>query len=391
MRRKIQWFVFFMVFSGVAAFGQQSGVQVTPYGYLKFDVTHDTARTSYGDLAFWVMPDSAVRSDERELNFSAREARLGLNIVAPETRGIKTTGRLEVDFYEDLPTPNKYSLRMRLAYVDLAWSNGWSLRFGQDWDTYNSFHPDMVDASALGHQGHPYSRHPQARVTKDTKLGENTTLTAKFALQYGRNGSNVDVNFGDNQPDENAGSVPAFHGSLVLKSRLLTERQSTFALSGAYGREKVNASDNPGIYDTWLIHGGVQLPLSQRFTLQGIVWKGVNMDNHLAGIGQGINIVKGTEVATYGAWGQLVYNLTKNTRTSFGYGIEDPDDKDLEGIPMPQNEEPRLLNERIFANFFYNATENVSFGVEYSHMRTDYEVSKDMKNHRVNFAVFYRF
>jgi len=374
-----------MVFSGVAAFGQQSSVQVTPYGYLKFDVTHDTARTSYGDLAFWVMPESAVGSDEREMNFSAREARFGLNLVAPETRGVKTTGRLEVDFYEDLPTPNKYSLRMRLAYVDLAWSNGWSLRFGQDWDTYNSFHPDMVDASALGHQGHPYSRHPQARVTKDTKLGENTTLTAKLALQYGRNGGNVD---GDSQPDENAASVPNFHGSLVLKSRLLTERQSTFAISGMYGREKVNGTENPATYDSWLIHGAVQLPLSQRFTLQGITWKGANMDNHLAGIGQGINVVKGTEVRTYGAWGQLIYNLTKNTRTSMGYGIEDPNDEDLEDMP---GGDARLLNNRIFTNFFYNATDNVTFGVEYSYMRTDYAMSKDMKNHRVNFAVFYRF
>ena len=385
MRRKIQWLAVFMVFSGVAAFGQQSGVQVTPYGYLKFDVTHDTARTAYGDLGFWVMPEYAAGSGEREMNFSAREARFGLNLVAPETRGVKTTGRLEVDFYEDLPTPNKYTMRMRLAYVDLAWSNGWSLRFGQDWDVYNSFHPDTVDASALGHQGHPYSRHPQARLTKDTKLGENTTLTAKFAAQYGRNNSSFS---GNGQPDENAASVPNFHGSLVLKSRLLTERQSTFAFSGAYGREKVNASENPVTYESWLIHGGVQLPLSRRFTLQGITWKGANLDNYLSGIGQGINVVKGTEVGTYGAWGQLVFNLTKNTRTSVGYGIEDPNDEDLEDI---QGGDARLLNNRIFTNFFYNATDNVTFGVEYARMRTDYAASKDMRNHRVNFAVFYRF
>jgi len=272
---------------------------------------------------------------------------------------------------------------MRLAYVDIAWENGWSLRFGQDWDVYNSFHPDVVDSSALAYQGHPYSRHPQARVTKDTKLGENTTLTVKLALQYGRNGGNVDS---DLQPDENTASVPNFHGSLVLKSRLLTNRQSTFAFSGAYGREKVHGAEDTETYESWLIHGAVQLPLSQRFTIQGIGWKGANLDNYLSGIGQGINVVKGTEVSTCGGWGQLVYNLTKNTRTSVGYGIEDPSNEDLEDMG-----DARLLNSRIFANFFYNATDNVTFGVEYARMRTDYAESANMKNHRVNFAVFYRF
>ena len=385
MRRKIQWLAVFMIFSGAAAFGQQPGVQVTPYGYIKFDAVHDTSRTAYGDIAFWVLPESAAGGGERELNFSARDARLGLNIVAPESRGVKTTGRLEVDFYEDLLTSNKYSLRMRLAYVDLAWSNGWSLRFGQDWDTYNSFHPDMVDSSALANLGHPYARHPQARVTKDTKLGENTTFTTKLAVQYGRNSSR----FGSSdQPDENAASVPNFHGSLVLKSRLLTERQSTFALSGVYGHEKVNGAGSSTTYDSWLIHGAVQLPLSQRFTLQGITWKGANLDNYLTGMGQGVNVVKGTEVAVYGAWGQLVYNLSKRTRTSIGYGIEDPKDEDLEEI---QGGDARLVNDRIFTNFFYNATDNVTFGGEYSFMRTDYAASKDMRNHRINFAVTYRF
>jgi len=381
MLRKIQWLTFFMVFSSVTAFGQQSGVQITPYGYIKFDSTYDTARTGFGDVSLWVLPENAAGGGEKELNFSARETRLGLNIAAPDTGGMKTTGRIEVDFYEELPTSNKYAPRMRLAYVDFAWSNGWSLRFGQDWDTYVSFHPDMVDASVLAFQGHPYGRHPQARLTKETKLGENTTLTAKFSLQHSRNSGDVD---GDNQPDETAAASPNYHGSLVLRSRLLTDRQSVFSISGAYGREKVSGTDNPGIYKSRLIHGSAQLPLSQRFTLQGIAWKGDNVDNYFAGILQGIDTVIGTEVSTYGGWGQIVYSLTKNTRTSVGYGIEDPNDEDLSG-------DARICTDRIFANFFYTPTDRVTFGVEYSSMRTDYAVSSNMQNHRVNFGVMFRF
>ena len=381
MRRKIQCLMFFMVLSAIAAFGQQSNVQVTPYGYIKFDAIHDSSRTAFGEVGAWVMPETAIGGGERELTFSAREARLGLNLVAPETRGVKTTGRIEADFYEEIATPNKYAPRLRLAYVDLAWENGWSLRFGQDWDTYVSFHPDMVDASALAYQGHLYNRHPQVRVTKDVKLGENTTLTTKFAVQYGRNNEGL---VPGGQSYENIASVPSFHGSFVLKPRLLTDRQSTFAISGMYGRESVRGVENTTAYESWLIHGGVQLPLSQRFTLQGIAWKGANLDNHFGGISQGIDVIKGTEVSTRGGWGQFVYTPTKNTRASVGYGIEDPVDDDLSG-------DARTRTDRIFTNFFYNATSNVTFGIEYALMRTDYAVSKNMENHRVNFAVFYRF
>jgi hypothetical protein len=263
----------------------------------------------------------------------------------------------------------------------LAWKNGWSLRLGQDWDVYSSFHPDMVDASALAYHGHLYGRHPQVRLTKDAKLGENTTLTVKLAAQYGRNNSNVD---NDGQIDEYTASAPNFHGSVVLKPRLLTDRQSVFTVSGFYGREKLNGTDNPGDYESWLIHGGAQLPLSQRFTLQGIAWKGANLDNHLGGIGQGIDAIIGTEVSTHGGWGQIVYNLTKSTRTSVGYGIEDPKDENLSG-------DARTRNDRIFTNFFYNVNDRTTFGVEYSFLRTNYAVSQDMRNHRVNFAVQYRF
>ena len=250
MIRKIQWLMVFVAFSGLAAFGQQSSVQVTPYGYIKFDSTYDTARTAFGDVAFWVLPETAAGGNEQELNFSARETRFGLNIAAPESRGVKATGRIEVDFYEELTTANKYAPRMRLAYVDLAWNNGWSLRFGQDWDTYVSFHPDMVDANALAFQGHPYGRHPQARLTKDAKLGENTGLTLKLAVQHGRNGSDVDR---DLQPDENAANE-AFRQAILFDLDVLLQGAAILVahhhVHGFVGAEEIQHAHHVRMVDS---------------------------------------------------------------------------------------------------------------------------------------------
>lgn len=388
MFRKIQMSMLIAMFAamgGVTAFAQQAaeGVKLNLYGYVKLSSAYDSSRTAYGDASFWVLPDSASGGGKSELTFSARETRAGLNITTPESGGRNFSGRIELDLCDEPQTVNKYSPRLRLAYMDVAWSKGWSLRFGQEWDTYVSFHPTIIDAGAIAYQGHLYGRHPQVKLTKDTKVGNNTTVTTKFALQHGRNSSDLD---GDGQPDENAASTPSVHASMVVKSKLFAGQDSIFSISGAYGREKLNGTAHPGTYKSWMIHGGVQLPLSQHFTLQGLAWTGENLDNYLGGIGQGVNAALGTEVASYGGWGQGVVTFNKKFKVGVGYGIDDPDDGDLELMGNA-----RVANDKVFSNFFYNFTDRMTFSVEYSHLRTSYAVSDDARNHRVEFGAKYVF
>jgi len=375
-------FVVAGILNGLSAFAQQSSsVQFKPYGYIKLDTSYDTARAAYGDILFWTQPDTAAGGDKQELNFSARGTRLGVNIIAPENRSIKVAGRIEGDLCEEISTPNKYAPRLRLAYIEAAWGEGWSLRFGQDWDTYVNIHPDMVDASILAFHGHPYGRHPQIRLTKETKLGEKTFLTTKLALQHGRNGSDLDA---DGQPDENASSSPNFHGSLVFKTGLLTDRPTLFSISAAYGREKALRAGNSETFRSLLIDGTLQLPISKHFTLQGEGWAGENVDNYFAGIGQGVNMNTGATISSIGGWVQGVYSFNKTVKVGAGYGIDDPDDNELSG-------NAKTLNDRIFTNVFYNLTDKLTFGLEYSWMHTDYAVTKNAQNHRVHFGVQYTF
>lgn len=379
-------------FVAVAASQQQppplvkaaSGVQIKPYGYVKFDAAYDTARTAWGDAAFFVYPKSYVGGDKKELSFGTRESRLGAQILTPEQDGVKVTGRIEGDLYEDVATENKYSPRLRLAYIDAAWGDGWSVRAGQDWDTYVSVLPRVNDAAILGYTGNPYSRHPQVRLTKVTKLSDSTQLTAKLAAQSGRNTGNID---GDNQSDENAAAVPNFHASAALQTKLLTDKYSTFSLSGAYGREKVHHAatvEHPGVYDSELIHGSAFLPITRKFSAQGVLWAGENLDNYLAGIGQGINAAEGTEVAAHGGWAQGIYDFTGKLSAGAGYGFDDPDDGDLSG-------DARTLNDRFFANIYYRLTDHATLSAEYSYFTTSYATSGDVTDNRFQLGAQYNF
>ena len=55
------------------------------YGYVKLDASYDTQRTSAGDLMFYVLPEVNGDKDD-EFNMTAKETRLGLDILGPHSR-----------------------------------------------------------------------------------------------------------------------------------------------------------------------------------------------------------------------------------------------------------------------------------------------------------------
>ena len=358
------------------AFIKPNGFEVVPYGYFKFDAIYDSSRTAFGDAAVYADPKSLSGGGKEDLTFSARETRIGLNVKAPDTSNLKVTGRFEGDFYGDLANQDSYQFRLRLAYIDAAWGDGWSVRFGQDWDAYTSFHPKMLDAGILAGTGHLYGRRPQARLTKVTALSDTTRITFKTAVE---NGYKNDVDE-DKQQDSNASGIPQSVAQAALETRLLTKRDSVFAVSGLYGEEKTRKPPNPDTYSTEMILLAAQLPLTDPFTLQGTLWSGQNLDAYYAGVLQGIDLVQGKAIAASGGWLEGVYDI--NTRLAFalGYGIDDPDNGDVSAA------DARTLNQRTFATLFYKLTSSLMVGGEYSVIKTNFKGEDDVIDNRLQLS-----
>jgi len=368
-----------------------AGITFKPYGWVKFDAVCDSSRTSFGDIGFWVMPGSAPGGGKNELNFAARDFRFGTWIYAPEFDGVKVTGRFEGDWCNDL-APNAYNPRMRLAYIDIALANGWLVTAGQAWDTYNSngIFPETLDPGNLGQTGNPYGRHPLARVSKEIKLGGGASLTPKIAVQAGRNSADYDR---DGQPDEFASGVPGLHATIALSAPVFKDApNATFAVSGFYGQEKTSAvAGDPetgagalpaNTYDSSMIHFAAKVPFSQMFTLQGVFFCGENLDNHLAGVGQGVNPATQKEIRTVGGYVNGICKY-KDWMFSAGYGIDNPNSDDLPAGA-------RTKNERAFLTTKYNITKDFSVWGEYSFMRTTYD-AKTADANRVHMAVRFDF
>lgn len=358
------------------AFVKPNGFEVVPYGYFKFDAVYDSARTAFGDASVYAVPESLSGGGEKDVTFSARETRLGFNVKAPDTPNIKVTGRLEGDFYGDLANQDSYQFRMRLAYLDAAWGDGWSVRLGQDWDAYTSFHPKMLDAGILAGTGHLYGRRPQARLTKVTALSDATRLALRTAVE---NGYKNDAD-SDGQQDSNASGMPQLVAQAALETRLLSTHDSVFSVSGVYGEEKTRKEPNPDTYTVEMVLLAAKLPLADPFTLQGTLWSGRNLDAYYAGVLQGVNLAQGTGVAASGGWLEGVYDVNDRLSFGIGYGLDNPDDGDLSLAAA------RTQNERYFAAVFYQLTSSLMIGGEYSLMKTAFKDEPEVTCNRLQFS-----
>ncbi len=365
----------------------QSKYDLSFYGYVKLDASYDTQRTDAGNLMRYALPEGAEGRDE-EFNLTANETRLGMRLNVPEVEGFQTYGVIETDFYGG-GAQNSPNLRLRLAFVDLK-KGAWSLRAGQDWETFVVVLPRIVNFSYLADAGALGLRRPQLRLSHSTPLGAKTTLTAKLAAAR-TIGQDID---GKGQDDGAAAGFPSAQAALVLETDSWTTRKLTFGLSGHFGSERVDTyntgdADDPAAvpakdYDSWSAIGSVAIPLSTKVMLQGSIWQGENLDNYFGGIGQGINRPQQRAIAANGGWAQVVLNPSDDININLGYGLDNPDGDDL-------NTGDRSRNELLFGSVFYHLTDAVILATEYSHMTTSYKGSDDAINNRIQGSVMFRF
>ena len=374
-------------------------VRLQVYGYIRADLSHDTQATAPGgDFVFWVLPKIDGKKDG-QTHFGARETRFGLALFGPDVGNWKTTGKIEMDFYGG-DKANSYNPRMRLAFIDVAHTSGFALRFGQDWDTFMELQPRIVNFANVADVGALGLRRPQARVTQDLKITDHTKLVLKAAIAQ-TVGEDLDQGGFEDGADSD---WPSFQFNVALQQKLWTEKMARLSVAGHYGRETIDGvekgvtmSDSGVVteraqiiandadhFDTWSIQASLFLPLTSQLAAQANLWQGENLDTYYGGIGQGVNMALNKGVRAVGGYAQLLLDPCAKWAFALGYGVDDPDNDTLSpGM--------RSRNECVWVNAAYNFTTALTAMVEYSQMTTDYFKKPDATNDRVQVAMKYTF
>jgi hypothetical protein len=353
------------------------------YGYFKADVFHNSATTAHQEIPFWSV--SGV-NDGGDLDFTARQTRLGMNFDAGDVRGGSLTGKLETDFFGNFPTygnvsgNHAYTLRTRQVYMQ--WKNAdWTLLAGKAFEGYILEIPETVNFGYYNFQGQLGHRRMQLRASRFLDIGENSKLELTMGLDEpvgAVHGGDLD---GDGKDDGTEAEFPGISARTKFTTPGFGGRPIVLGLAGFYSKENVYERD----YDGYAIIGSASIPLTDWLSWRGVVWQGENVDSAWGGIAQGINTSLNREIAAHGGWTQLKIKPTANWWMNLGYSVDDPEDNDL-------NLGQRSKNETLLVNTYYKVASPVTLALEYFRVDTSYKGSDQiLENHHFMSSVIFSF
>lgn len=322
---------------------------VTWYGYLRFDMAHDTAVSAPGNYALYVKPHIRDKATST-LNITGRQTRLGAHIERGSMRG-----RLEVDFYGVSPE-NKNTVQLRYAVASLP-VGAFTLEAGQTSDVISPLAPRTVNYSVAWGAGNVGYRRPQVKLIRQTEH-----LWLGLALARNITG---DLD-GDTIIDGEASAVPAVQGRVAL-SPVQGERQFTVGVSSHYGKCNCPAKDID--YSNWSVNADLMLVPAAGWKVLAEGYQGSNMGAYGGAI-YNDDTVNG--VHSRGGWLNVQVAPGASTWSlSLGAGLDDVDASDLTKTELSRAD-VRVRNGVLFVGLFYQLSPEVTMGGELSRWSTRY-------------------
>jgi hypothetical protein len=357
-----------------------SGFKFKPYGYIKLDAAYDDSRTNYGNYILYVPSESTNKNDD-EFSMTARQTRFGIDISAPADDWTGQ-GKVEIDFYGDGPAvhENKGEVLLRQAY--LSFNKGkWSVLAGHTFDMFSPLNPSNLNYTVGWSAGNIGYRRPQIQITYNDEINKQNRLITGLSIARSSGLINEDLD-ADSQNDGEESGTPTVEARIALATKSFTEKESVFGLSGHYGKEEVNWAGLRQGLKSWSINFDYDIPLTDKLSIKGEIFKGVNLDDYFGGSLQGVNTATRDVISAIGEWAQVSYKLSEKWQYNAGFGIDNPSDEDL-GPGM------RSKNGFIYVNSQYKIIPPLTIGFEYSHWKTEYMDMSDGTDNRFQTSFIY--
>jgi hypothetical protein len=333
--------------------GEEEKASVKPYGYIKLDAIYETGNSYPGNYTLWAKDPG---NSDGIFHVTARQTRLGLAMKGISFGNFKVTGKVEVDFHSSGVPENKSYNFMRHAFLTI--SNGsFTIIAGQTSDIISPLVPSSLNYPVLWCAGNIGYRRPQLSFRQDFKTGKNT-----FTIQGGITRTISDDYDGDGINDGIAAGFPTVQGRIGGKFALGPDSSLQLGFSGHYGKSKgtVEYTSNSINVDFLLMVSKIKI-IAEYFS-------GKNLGTYLGGIAQSVNLNTNEEINAKGFYVNAVAAVSKKVQFSFGYGMDDPDDNNLNY----SSGSSRTKNTSIFGNIVINLSPSLQIGLQVSNWQTDY-------------------
>jgi len=361
-----------------------SNLDIQLYGYLKLDAAYDSSRIDNGNYAKWVERENTNTNDD-QFNMTANQTRLGMLLNGPDNSDARTSGRVEVDFYEG-GAENKPRIMMRHAYLKIDWpEDRFNIIAGQTSDVISPLLPSTVNYSVCWWTGNIGYRRPQLRFTKQVSQSENVDW--KFEGAFARTIGRTDA-VGGTESGEDAG-FPSVQGRVSVTLPLYGPDRSTIGLSAHRGKEEydINTSGQNKEFTSWSVNADLTQPIRSWLAIKAEMFTGENLDAYLGGIGQGVTTTglnQYEEIRSSGGW--VAASLGPWDKMQFNTGVA-MDEVERGNV----NNGSRTVNRSWFGNVVYAVNKQTDVAFELSHWNTEYKGSGDAESIRAQLALMYKF
>jgi hypothetical protein len=390
-------------------FTEGSKGSITPYGRIELDALYSTRNTNPLDpQQFNGYGTAAGRQGNSSSSLNPRYSVFGLR--ADRTDGVRTlTGVVEVDFYGQTDNANNLPPRLRLAYMKYSPNNGkTSFTIGQDWNPIMGLLNNDIDFSIMGYTGNLWNRIPQVTVRHNFTENWEVLVTAmRFERGLdnccgnvqsrptgvtGGNGGGPGSTIAFNDPVQ----VPYF-GTRVAYNGTGNWAGTMLAANVAYRYYR----SAPAFFPNATLPGGVSglttsgkdinsylvgLEVTHQFTKQlkfmGELAYGQALGNEWFRWNQDLNWLTGSAVRTMTSWFELSYAHSRDYTFLFGYGIDNPLDRDLKGSINAYGTTPGsvgynssiqyLSNQRTYLTAIHPIWGGLIMGAEWQHFWTNW-------------------
>ena len=381
------------------------------YGFLRLDVQYDDSKPNDPQVIAWIRseddtaPVSAIvaRPNDDQLNLHAKLSRLGMDIgsyTVPKLGGAKVSGKLEIDFFNTSTSESREALRIRHAYLELAWKHT-ALLFGQTVDVISPLIPAVNADFSMWNAGNLADRRPQIRFTYSPKIGESGTfiLQAAVGMTGAVDNQTLDASPAGTSVVSNLDGVDSGRPTTQLRlayngGSWVKEKKFEVGVWGHAASEELSQGAAPinghSDWDSHAIGLGLKLPIAKRLDFEGEIWEGKNLDDVRGGIGQGVNVTAGDphlgeEIESSGGWAQLGVTACDWFLVYLGYSTDNPED----GLPAVS---ARDLNSVWYLATRFKPTANLTFGLDYLNWTTEWTGGlNDGTDNRYNFFAQWNF
>lgn len=347
--------------AALAEAGAEPASSLEFHGRSVFNMHFDTA-LQRAEFSSYLLDDRT-----HSLNFNPRDTRLGFT-ARTEDGDWKLRGVFEMDFYGSNAGSNLLP-RLRLGFAEAA-NGSLSLRGGQDWIPVAQQMPGCIDFGVLSWSGNLWARVPQFTVRG--KQGRIEWLASVMKNRVATAQEQQEV-------------MPWLLARVALPD--LSGSGSLLALGGGYRSVDIDSSS----YAPWLVALEFRQPVGELpLLLNGEVYAADGIGNEFVHNGLDYNPAHAdgaTAIGTVGGFVNLEWKTGEKTRIHLGYGFDDPEDGDLEGLATAAY----LQNSVAYACLKVNLTKHLGWGLETLHYRTDTGAADPLQGERLTTSWWYQF